>query len=177
MPATIIDKLVLPLAKETRWTSFWDGSSGNAIYSYQSRRHWTFWESSGKELGSNGAYSYKTCQVFSIDSLMFHSYAVLFFQNTLYGSHICGEGGEYETLTLDCPLFKSKIILLVCFCCLQCTNSSDSEQMLRLSSTPIVALHRSRTFASKRRISSQNHPTGHLPFRILLCWTMSWKKN
>lgn len=23
----------------------------------------------------------------------------------LYGSNVCGEGGEYETLTLDCPLF------------------------------------------------------------------------
>ena len=23
-----------------------------------------------------------------------------------YGCHICGEGGEYETLVLDCPLFK-----------------------------------------------------------------------
>ncbi|KAA1466356.1 hypothetical protein DENSPDRAFT_862415 [Dentipellis sp. KUC8613] len=32
--------------------------------------------------------------------------------NNLYGSHICGEGGEYETLTLDCPLFKQKIVLL-----------------------------------------------------------------
>ncbi|KAH7916170.1 hypothetical protein BJ138DRAFT_1169482 [Hygrophoropsis aurantiaca] len=31
--------------------------------------------------------------------------------NNLYGSHICGEGGEYETFTLDCPLFKSRIIL------------------------------------------------------------------
>ncbi|KAL1946894.1 hypothetical protein VTO73DRAFT_14998 [Trametes versicolor] len=31
--------------------------------------------------------------------------------NRLYGSHICGEGGEYETLTLDCPLFKSRINL------------------------------------------------------------------
>ncbi|THV08413.1 hypothetical protein K435DRAFT_832898 [Dendrothele bispora CBS 962.96] len=31
--------------------------------------------------------------------------------NNLYGSHICGEGGEYETLTLDCPLFKSRIVL------------------------------------------------------------------
>lgn len=28
-----------------------------------------------------------------------------------YGLHICGEGGEYETLTLDCPLFKSRIIV------------------------------------------------------------------
>ncbi|KAJ7638968.1 hypothetical protein FB45DRAFT_417505 [Roridomyces roridus] len=31
--------------------------------------------------------------------------------NNLYGSHICGEGGEYETLTLDCPVFKHKIVL------------------------------------------------------------------
>ncbi|ESK96116.1 meiotically up-regulated 71 protein [Moniliophthora roreri MCA 2997] len=31
--------------------------------------------------------------------------------NQLYGSHICGEGGEYESLTLDCPLFRSRIIL------------------------------------------------------------------
>ncbi|GAV98952.1 meiotically up-regulated 71 protein [Lentinula edodes] len=31
--------------------------------------------------------------------------------NDLYGSHICGEGGEYESLTLDCPLFKSRIVL------------------------------------------------------------------
>ncbi|KAJ6539476.1 hypothetical protein B0H19DRAFT_361581 [Mycena capillaripes] len=31
--------------------------------------------------------------------------------NTLYGAHICGEGGEYETLTLDCPLFKHRIVL------------------------------------------------------------------
>ncbi|KIJ56701.1 hypothetical protein M422DRAFT_22862 [Sphaerobolus stellatus SS14] len=31
--------------------------------------------------------------------------------NTLYGSHVCGEGGEYESLTLNSPLFKHKIIL------------------------------------------------------------------
>jgi diphthine-ammonia ligase len=34
-------------------------------------------------------------------------------QNSLYGSHVCGEGGEYETLTVDSPMFKSRIILLV----------------------------------------------------------------
>lgn len=31
--------------------------------------------------------------------------------NNLYGAHVCGEGGEYETLTLDCPLFKKRIQL------------------------------------------------------------------
>jgi uncharacterized protein (TIGR00290 family) len=25
--------------------------------------------------------------------------------------HVCGEGGEYETLTLDCPLFKKRLVI------------------------------------------------------------------
>ncbi|KAH7299312.1 hypothetical protein KP509_24G004900 [Ceratopteris richardii] len=29
-----------------------------------------------------------------------------------FGINVCGEGGEYETLTLDCPLFKNHRILL-----------------------------------------------------------------
>ncbi|XP_077416063.1 diphthine--ammonia ligase isoform X1 [Vanacampus margaritifer] len=28
-----------------------------------------------------------------------------------YGVHICGEGGEYETFTLDCPLFKKRLVI------------------------------------------------------------------
>ncbi|GAB1286700.1 Diphthine--ammonia ligase [Apodemus speciosus] len=28
-----------------------------------------------------------------------------------YGVHVCGEGGEYETFTLDCPLFTKKIVV------------------------------------------------------------------
>ncbi|XP_057437754.1 diphthine--ammonia ligase isoform X3 [Lotus japonicus] len=30
----------------------------------------------------------------------------------LYGINVCGEGGEYETLTLDCPLFTNARIVL-----------------------------------------------------------------
>jgi diphthine-ammonia ligase len=30
-----------------------------------------------------------------------------------YGVNVCGEGGEYETFTLDCPLFKKRIVMLV----------------------------------------------------------------
>jgi len=26
--------------------------------------------------------------------------------------HVCGEGGEYETLTLDCPLFRKRLVLM-----------------------------------------------------------------
>ena len=32
--------------------------------------------------------------------------------NKLYDLHICGEGGEYETITLDAPFFKKKIQIL-----------------------------------------------------------------
>ncbi|KAJ1917055.1 hypothetical protein IWQ60_007897 [Tieghemiomyces parasiticus] len=31
--------------------------------------------------------------------------------NDKYDVHICGEGGEYETFTLDCPLFKRRIVM------------------------------------------------------------------
>ena len=26
--------------------------------------------------------------------------------NSKFGMNVCGEGGEYETFTLDCPLFR-----------------------------------------------------------------------
>ncbi|KAG0325582.1 ATP binding domain 4 [Podila humilis] len=31
--------------------------------------------------------------------------------NQQFDLHICGEGGEYETITLDCPLFKKRIVV------------------------------------------------------------------
>ncbi|KAG1462904.1 hypothetical protein G6F56_005413 [Rhizopus delemar] len=38
-------------------------------------------------------------------------YPRLLILNEKYDSHVCGEGGEYETFTLDCPLFKKRIIV------------------------------------------------------------------
>lgn len=35
----------------------------------------------------------------------------LFEAEQKYGINVCGEGGEFETITLDCPLFKKKIIM------------------------------------------------------------------
>ncbi|RLN06643.1 hypothetical protein BBJ28_00010988 [Nothophytophthora sp. Chile5] len=35
-------------------------------------------------------------------------------QQEKYQLNVCGEGGEYETLTLDCPLFKKRIIIDAC---------------------------------------------------------------
>lgn len=31
--------------------------------------------------------------------------------NAKYGLNVCGEGGEYETFTLNCPLFKQQIVV------------------------------------------------------------------
>lgn len=34
-------------------------------------------------------------------------------QQAKYQLNVCGEGGEYESLTLDCPLFKKRIVMYV----------------------------------------------------------------
>lgn len=31
--------------------------------------------------------------------------------NVLYGMNVCGEGGEYESLVLDCPLFRKRLVI------------------------------------------------------------------
>ena len=33
------------------------------------------------------------------------------FKSVEFGLNVCGEGGEYETFTLDCPLFKKRLEL------------------------------------------------------------------
>ncbi len=33
----------------------------------------------------------------------------LFMLGEKYGANVCGEGGEFESLTLDCPIYKKKI--------------------------------------------------------------------
>ncbi|KAI0307305.1 hypothetical protein B0F90DRAFT_1814078 [Multifurca ochricompacta] len=52
--------------------------------------------------------------------------------NSLYGSHICGEGGEYETLTLDCPLFKQRITLLETEVVIHSDNDFATVAFLRI---------------------------------------------
>jgi diphthine-ammonia ligase len=34
-------------------------------------------------------------------------------QKEKYQMNVCGEGGEYETFTLNCPLFKKRIAMSV----------------------------------------------------------------
>ncbi|CAO1634118.1 unnamed protein product [Parajaminaea phylloscopi] len=59
-----------------------------------------------------------------------------------YGSHICGEGGEYETLTLDCPLFKkSRIELQETELVLHSDSGFASVAFLRVLKARLVDKH------------------------------------
>ncbi|KAL4402227.1 diphthine-ammonia ligase [Malassezia pachydermatis] len=53
----------------------------------------------------------------------------------LYGAHVCGEGGEYETLTLDAPIFQKHLTMYV----LYLSNHSDEKE---------VVVHSDAAFAS-----------------------------
>ncbi|PSC71309.1 diphthine-ammonia ligase isoform X1 [Micractinium conductrix] len=50
----------------------------------------------------------------------------------LYGSNVCGEGGEYESLTLDCPLFTHGRIVL---------DSWEAVLVSEDSLAPVALLH------------------------------------
>ncbi|KAL5566863.1 hypothetical protein UlMin_030027 [Ulmus minor] len=64
----------------------------------------------------------------------------------LYGINVCGEGGEYETLTLDCPLFVNARILLDEFQII--LHSSDSIAPVGVLHPLAFHLERKRTSCS-----------------------------
>jgi len=57
----------------------------------------------------------------------------------LYGAHICGEGGEYETLTLNCPLFKQRITLLETETVIHSDNDFATVAFLRIQRASLEA--------------------------------------
>ncbi|CAL9219550.1 unnamed protein product [Arabidopsis halleri] len=66
-----------------------------------------------------------------------------------YGSNVCGEGGEYETLTLDCPLFTNASIVL------------DEYQVVLHSPdsiAPVGVLHPSTFHLEKKGNPDSNSP-------------------
>jgi len=34
-------------------------------------------------------------------------------ENERFDLHVCGEGGEYETFVIDCPLWSKKLVMHV----------------------------------------------------------------
>lgn len=66
----------------------------------------------------------------------------------LYGSNVCGEGGEYESLTLDCPLFTRGRIVL------------DSWQAVTVSEdsmAPVALLHPTAFHVEPKQPAAGSH--------------------
>ncbi|KAL6516206.1 hypothetical protein OROGR_019511 [Orobanche gracilis] len=73
--------------------------------------------------------------------------------NELYGINVCGEGGEYETLTLDCPLFVNARVVL------------DEFQVILHSPgqiAPVGVLHPLEYHLEKKLVSSCNDRSGEV---------------
>ena len=58
-------------------------------------------------------------------------YPTLLRLNERFGLDMCGEGGEYETIVLDCPLFKKRIVIDECSITIDPEN--DSVGYLKVS--------------------------------------------
>uniref|UniRef100_A0A914D4W5 Diphthine--ammonia ligase n=1 Tax=Acrobeloides nanus TaxID=290746 RepID=A0A914D4W5_9BILA len=54
--------------------------------------------------------------------------------NKKYGSHVCGEGGEYETFVVDSPLYQKRISVDQCEAILHSDNSIAPVAYLKLNS-------------------------------------------
>ncbi|KAL0717698.1 hypothetical protein Bca4012_067020 [Brassica carinata] len=79
---------------DSKWNqSYFSQGGGNRIGSLEAFR---------ERLSLHGTTSFEVERVCHISLLTLQ----------LYGSNVCGEGGEYETLTLDCPLFTNARIVL-----------------------------------------------------------------
>uniref|UniRef100_A0A8C4ZBI1 Diphthine--ammonia ligase n=1 Tax=Gadus morhua TaxID=8049 RepID=A0A8C4ZBI1_GADMO len=68
-----------------------------------------------------------------------------------YGVHICGEGGEYETFTLDCPLFKKKIVIDAMETVIHSADAFAPVGYLRFTQMHVENKHSSVPEGSRRR--------------------------
>lgn len=79
---------------------------------------------------------------------------------TLYGCNPCGEGGEYETFTVDCPLFQYRIELLGLLELMSC--SDDVEIVIHSESmdAPVLLLVPKAWHLEKKEKDNENENEG-----------------
>jgi hypothetical protein len=101
--------LGIPLATGSGRAPFRDDRGRHGSDSHQGGRDWITTQAFRQDISTDATDIDSTCMPrhWFLRVQVFTSHH----QNERYGSHICGEGGEYESLTLDCPLFKKKIVL------------------------------------------------------------------
>lgn len=84
-----------------------------------------------------------------------------------YGINVCGEGGEYETLTLDCPLFSVS-------CCFHFYFSYHIFLMLAFAWGIIIIIHKPFIMCHMHNLSFS--PCRDITGQLILRWTISvWK--
>ncbi|KAG7669670.1 hypothetical protein Ndes2437B_g05856 [Nannochloris sp. 'desiccata'] len=65
-----------------------------------------------------------------------------------YGCNICGEGGEYETMTLDCPIFTHGRIIL---------DAWDTVHVSKDSMAPVALLHPTEFHVEAKTLETSTH--------------------
>ena len=108
MPTTWLNAIELPLAKRPARALERDDRQRNGSHNHQSSWYWALGTALGQDIKGDAKYPGETRQCMCTTQLSVSSHASEL-QNDMYDSHICGEGGEYETFTLDCPMFQKRI--------------------------------------------------------------------
>ena len=81
---------------------------------------------------------------------------------TLYGCNPCGEGGEYETFTVDCPLFKYRIELLELLELMSCSDDVEIVTHSESMDAPVLLLVPKDWHLEKKEKDNENENEGEV---------------
>lgn len=81
---------------------------------------------------------------------------------TLYGCNPCGEGGEYETFTVDCPLFKYRIELLELLELMSCSDDVEIVTHSESMDAPVLLLVPKAWHLEKKEKDNENENEGEV---------------
>ena len=79
---------------------------------------------------------------------------------TLYGCNPCGEGGEYETFTVDCPLFQYRIELLEFVELMSCSDDVEIVTHSESMDAPVLLLVPKAWHLEKKEKEKENENEG-----------------
>lgn len=79
---------------------------------------------------------------------------------TLYGCNPCGEGGEYETFTVDCPLFQYRIELLELLELMSCSDDVEIVTHSESMDAPVLLLVPKAWHLEKKEKDNENENKG-----------------
>lgn len=143
LPSSLPYTISLPLATRSSRIVVRDDRCRDGKRTHQSGRHRSNSKAPRKILERNARHPH----AFGTSILSSSQKSLNFSQNSLYGLHVCGEGGEYESLTLDGPPFKYRIVLDETEVVMHTENDFAPVAYLRVKR---ASLHPKESFADKR---------------------------